>query len=116
VEVDEREKDTSIRETRGNVTQCPEDSVPEREPGGLDVSRERSPELMEFYFSVISGNIHRCMAAENPEQACVRAYLQHKKDETTLQPPMPGTIYEVAEFNATEEQHLFILAESVVVE
>jgi hypothetical protein len=56
------------------------------------------------------------MAAENPEQACVRAYLQHKKDETTLQPPMPGTIYEVAEFNATEEQHQFILAESVVVE
>ena len=114
MEVDEREKDTSIRETRSNVTQCPEGSVPEREPCGLDVSRERL--LMEFYFSVISGNIHRCMAAENPEQACVRAYLQHKKDETTLQPPMPGTIYEVAEFNATEEQHQFILAESVVVE
>jgi hypothetical protein len=29
---------------------------------------------------------------------------------------MPGTIYEVAEFNATEEQHQFILTEYVVVD
>ena len=65
---------------------------------------------MEYYYAVTSGNIFRCVAAEDPRQACTRAYLLHQKDETCGLPE-PGTVYLVAELGATDGDQCVVLAE-----
>jgi hypothetical protein len=64
------------------------------------------------YFAVQSGNVFRCVLADDPTSACVTAVTQHCKDEDA-ENCAPGIIFQVAEFGHSVGDNVYILSKFI---
>lgn len=70
-----------------------------------------------MYYAVSSGNILRCVQADDLLGACVAAVLAHHADymrNRENDPVEPGAIFEAIREGATVEQSEFILTDTVM--
>lgn len=65
------------------------------------------------YFAVHSGNILRCVLADDPKAACVAAVTLHCQDEYTEE-CIPGKVFHVAEPGQSSGDNIFILSEHIL--
>jgi len=65
------------------------------------------------YWAVSSGNILRCVLADDATSACVIAVTQHIKDETAGE-CQPGEIFEAAPFGAVADHYWYVSSEYVL--
>lgn len=65
------------------------------------------------YWAVHSGNILRCVLADDCKSACVIAVTQHIKD-MTADPCQPGEIFVAAPFAGSDGDQWLILAKDVL--
>ena len=64
------------------------------------------------YYAVRSGNIFRCVLADDAKAACVAAATHHCHDEDTDE-CAPGEIFQVAELGQSYGDNVWILSEHV---
>jgi hypothetical protein len=65
------------------------------------------------YYAVESGNVFRCVLADDVKSACVAAVTLHCNDQFTEE-CSPGAIFHVAEFGQSEGDSNYILATHVI--
>lgn len=65
------------------------------------------------YFAVRSGNVFRCVLADDPTSACVIAVTQHINDEEST-PCNPGTVFQVAELGQSRLDNMYVLADQIL--
>jgi hypothetical protein len=64
------------------------------------------------YFAVRSGNVFRCVLADDPTSACVIAVTQHINDEEPT-PCNPVAAFQVAELGQSRLDNTYILADQI---
>ena len=65
------------------------------------------------YYAVTSGNIFRCVLADDAEAACVAALTHHINDERE-DDAIPGKIFETAELGRSSSDNMLIHSKFVI--
>jgi len=65
------------------------------------------------YYAVCSGNVLRCVVADNPKSACVNAVTAHLNDPDT-EDCTPGKIFHTAEHGQMWGEQIYIAATHVM--
>lgn len=65
------------------------------------------------YYAVSSGDIFRCVLADDMTSACVVAVTQHLGDDFTTD-CLPGRIFAVAEFGVSSAEHAYVHRDDVM--